>query len=74
MVFRKLEIVSFGWLYSRAAQIWGRGIFASNSINDFDPNRVSIPIFGSLGRRFTTPQELRSRPFHLNISPKMVYF
>ena len=36
------------------------GIFASNSIIEFDPNRDSIPIFGSLGHRFTTPRELGS--------------
>ena len=42
-----------------AAQILG-GFFASNSIIEFDPNRVSLPIFGSLGRHSTMPQELRS--------------
>ena len=50
------------------------GIFASNSIIEFDPNRDSIPIFGSLQHRFTTFGELQSRPFYLNISPKMAYF
>ena len=34
------------------------GIFASNSIIEFDQNRDSIPIFGSLRHRFTTTREL----------------
>ena len=49
-------------MYNRAAQILGI-FFASNSIIEFDPNSDSIPIFGSLGRHFTTTRELRSRPF-----------
>ena len=35
-----------------------RGIFAPNSIIEFDPHRDSIPIFGSLQYRFTTTREL----------------
>ena len=38
------------------------GIFRTNSIIEFDPNRDSIPIFGSLGNRFTTTRERRSTP------------
>ena len=42
-------------------KFWGD--FASNSIIEFDPNRDSIPIFGSLQRHLTTTQELGNRPF-----------
>ena len=46
-------------------------ILESNSTIEFDPKHDFIPVFGSLQHRYTTTQELRSRPFYLNISLKI---